>query len=114
MHMQKDLALQPDRPRRSIRVGDLKIIDYCENLPVKQASLQNSACSLKERRAEPLHNLSKGYTERTRCGLPFDASYACAEGYLVHRRALFSCYVCSVHNRAPPLITYLSQPQSNP
>ena len=47
------------------------------NAPMKQASLKSSTRSLRDRRVEPLGNLNKGYTVRTLCGLPFDASYAC-------------------------------------
>ena len=53
-------AEEPNHPRRIIRVLEWKIIRCPKTGPSKQASLRNSACSLIERRAEPLSNLNKG------------------------------------------------------
>ena len=80
-------ALEPNHPRRTIRVFEWKIIRCPETGPSKQASLRNSAHSLIERRAEPLGNLNKGLPSAPRVAYPLMLHVHAQEPQFEHNRA---------------------------
>ena len=80
-------ALEPNHPRRIIRVFEWKIIRCPETGGSKEASLRNSARSLIERRAEPLGNLNKGLPSAPRVAYPFMRHVHAHDPQSEHNRA---------------------------
>ena len=101
-------ALEPNHPRRIIRVFEWKTIRCPETGPSKQASLRNSARSLIKRRAEPVGNLNKGLPSAPRVAYPLMRHVHAQEPQSEHNRSqsqrnrLNHCTTVRNHDKSGP------------